>query len=125
MTNMIKMVKMINTIKMINMINMNNTIKNWIYNRVNGILENNGHSVVFHLNNNQQESETSNSMNVPSSTQSTINISGGPLSYSYSFHSLHLHFGRTDAYGSEHSIAGLSFPGEVSLFLFFIISIIF
>jgi hypothetical protein len=88
-----------------------------MYYRVNGILENNGHSVVFHLNNNQQESETSSLINSGSSAQSTINISGGPLSYSYNFHSLHLHFGRTDSYGSEHSIAGLSFPGEVSLFL--------
>lgn len=102
------------------MIALKSSIMYVFYNRVNGILENNGHSVVFHVNSNQEESESLNSISSghnPSSSHSsssTINISGGPLSYSYSFHSLHLHFGRTDATGSEHTIAGLAFPGEVS-----------
>lgn len=42
-----------------------------------------------------------------------VNISGGPLSYSYTFDSIHIHFGRDDKQGSEHFIDGVSFPAEV------------
>ncbi|KAI2801050.1 Carbonic anhydrase- protein 10 [Blomia tropicalis] len=71
-------------------------------NRVNGILENNGHSVTFHCHPNRTDT-------LP------ININGGPLSYSYTFHSLHIHFGRIDSHGSEHSISGFQFPGEIQI----------
>ena len=81
--------------------------------RINGILENNGHSVVFHLNSNEKESNSQSSTTSPSST-TQITITGGPLAYSYVFDSLYLHFGRTDSFGSEHSIAGYLFPAEVS-----------
>lgn len=54
----------------------------------------------------------------------SVMMSGGPLSYNYNFDSIYLHFGRTDAHGSEHIVAGVSFPAEVislslSLSLFF------
>ncbi|GFY71079.1 carbonic anhydrase-related protein 10 [Trichonephila inaurata madagascariensis] len=66
---------------------------------VSGILTNTGHSVAFRVSDVQP--------GVP------INISGGPLSYKYRFHELHLHYGRTDDRGSEHTVSGTSFPGEV------------
>lgn len=44
-----------------------------------------------------------------------VNISGGPLSYSYTLNSIYIHFGRDDKQGSEHYIDGVSFPGEVIL----------
>ncbi|PRD31457.1 UNVERIFIED_CONTAM: Carbonic anhydrase-related protein 10 [Trichonephila clavipes] len=65
---------------------------------VSGLLTNTGHSVAFRVSDVQP--------GVP------INISGGPLSYKYRFHELHLHYGRTDDRGSEHTVSGTSFPGE-------------
>ena len=41
------------------------------------------------------------------------NITGGPLDYSYPVHSVSLHFGLRDNSGSEHTVDGKSFPGEV------------
>ncbi|GIY54785.1 hypothetical protein CEXT_502921, partial [Caerostris extrusa] len=66
---------------------------------VSGVLSNTGHSVAFRISDVQ-----------PSNP---INISGGPLSYKYRFHELHLHYGRTDDRGSEHTLSGTAFPGEV------------
>lgn len=43
----------------------------------------------------------------------TLSVWSGPLSYSYTLHSLHLHFGRSDDLGSEHFISGFQFPAEV------------
>ena len=28
---------------------------------------------------------------------------------------MHMHFGQTDSYGSEHSISGILFPGEIQI----------
>ena len=42
------------------------------------------------------------------------NITGGPLDYSYPVHSVSLHFGLRDNSGSEHTVDGKSFPGEVN-----------
>ena len=42
------------------------------------------------------------------------NITGGPLDYSYPMHSVSLHFGLRDKSGSEHTVDGKSFPGEVN-----------
>ncbi|GFV74462.1 transposable element Tcb1 transposase [Trichonephila clavipes] len=69
--------------------------------KVSGLLTNTGHSVAFRVSDVQP--------GVP------INISGGPLSYKYRFHELHLHYGRTDDRGSEHTVSGTSFPGETCL----------
>ncbi|GIY46683.1 hypothetical protein CDAR_456751 [Caerostris darwini] len=66
--------------------------------QVSGVLSNTGHSVAFRISDVQ-----------PSNP---INISGGPLSYKYRFHELHLHYGRTDDRGSEHTVSGTAFPGE-------------
>ena len=45
------------------------------------------------------------------------NITGGPLDYNYPVHSVSLHYGLRDNSGSEHTVDGKSFPGEVNLCL--------
>lgn len=47
------------------------------------------------------------------SSSTDTSISGGPLAYQYKVHSIMIHYGQTDDVGSEHSIEGLLFPGEV------------
>lgn len=64
------------------------------------MLANTGHSVVFAVDND---------------TRHPVNISGGPLSYRYQFHEIHLHFGMDDRTGSEHTVDGHAFPAEVSV----------
>lgn len=44
-----------------------------------------------------------------------VNISGGPLGYSYRLEQVRLHFGSEDDSGSEHMLNGQGFPGEVQL----------
>lgn len=50
---------------------------------------------------------------VENDTRHPVNISGGPLSYRYQFHEIHLHFGADDRIGSEHTVDGHAFPAEV------------
>lgn len=47
--------------------------------------------------------------------QHYVNISGGPLSYKYRVSEIIIHFGSIDSLGSEHTIDGESFPGEVQI----------
>ncbi|GBP81646.1 Putative carbonic anhydrase-like protein 1 [Eumeta japonica] len=68
--------------------------------RINGLLSNTGHSVIF---------------TVENETRHHINITGGPLSYKYQFHEIHIHYGLHDQFGSEHAINGYSFPAEMFL----------
>lgn len=70
---------------------------------------NTGHSIIF----------KSESMD----PETVVNITEGPLSYRYRFEEIHLHYGRTDDKGSEHTLAGYSFPAEVSLQFRFLITI--
>ena len=44
-----------------------------------------------------------------------VNISGGPLSYNYPIYDVSLHFGLRDDQGSEHTIDGEHFAGELQL----------
>ncbi|UXI17101.1 transcription elongation factor b polypeptide 1 [Sarcoptes scabiei] len=89
--------------------------------RITGIIENDGHSVVFHQNDPQSDhlaanhSEYNQIEQQQSQSISTITIKGGPLSYSYVFHKLRIHFGLTDSSGSEHQLSGFQFPGEIQL----------
>lgn len=98
--------------------------------RVRGVLQNTGQGVVFRVETPEppaddilstSQSDTAGHMveygqtdssrtgNVPS-----VNISGGPLSYTYRVYEIQLHFGRRDHEGSEHLLAGFAFPAEVS-----------
>ncbi|XP_074602875.1 carbonic anhydrase-related protein 10-like [Brevipalpus obovatus] len=84
--------------------------------KITGTLENNGHSIVFKpINQRKRTSDSSRLANEVIKNTGHLNISGGPLSYSYHFDSLHIHFGRTDNYGSEHYIGGTAFPAEIQL----------
>ncbi|CAG9791959.1 unnamed protein product [Diatraea saccharalis] len=70
---------------------------------INGLISNTGHSVIF---------------TVENETRHHINITGGPLSYKYQFHEIHIHYGLHDQFGSEHAINGYSFPAEIQIFGF-------
>lgn len=48
------------------------------------------------------------------SNQTPVNLTGGPLSYRYRFHEIHIHYGLHDQFGSEHSVEGYTFPAEVN-----------
>lgn len=94
----------------------------WYLSQVNGILENNGHSIVFRIEEVQQQQSSSDTESSspeneaatsPTRNPSHITITGGPLSYTYVFDSIYLHFGRADSLGSEHFMDGISFPAEV------------
>ncbi|UXI22454.1 glutamate receptor ionotropic kainate 3-like [Sarcoptes scabiei] len=45
----------------------------------------------------------------------SVIFSGGPLSYQYTLSNITLHFGRENDRGSEHTIDGKRFPGELQL----------
>ncbi|XP_072415074.1 carbonic anhydrase-related protein 10a isoform X1 [Chiloscyllium punctatum] len=44
-----------------------------------------------------------------------VNVSGGPMTYSYRLEEIRLHFGSEDTHGSEHLLNGQAFSGEVQL----------
>lgn len=48
----------------------------------------------------------------------SIHFLNGPLTYKYTFDHLSIHYGRNISKGSEHTIDGLQFPGEIQLFAF-------
>lgn len=58
---------------------------------------------------------------VKPSSGPSVNLSGGPLSYTYSVSHLRLHFGERDLQGSEHTIANHAFPAEVSQWQVFVV----
>lgn len=64
---------------------------------------NTGHSIIFQAGNDSHVA---------------VNITGGPLSYRYRFHEIHIHYGMKDDKGSEHAINGYVFPAEVNFNLF-------
>ncbi|XP_068226658.1 carbonic anhydrase-related protein 10-like [Palaemon carinicauda] len=73
--------------------------------RIDGIINNTGHSVVLTL-------------GTPSTHQTPINITGGPLSYKYQVSHVQLHFGAGDQRGSEHTVNGTAFPAELQVYGF-------
>lgn len=68
--------------------------------RIHGVLVNTGHDLVFQINN---------------PAQHNINITGGPFSYHYRIHEIHIHFGSIDEKGSEHAIDGYTYPAEIQI----------
>ncbi len=69
-----------------------------LYHQVAGYLTNMGQGLIFTVDN---------------SSKPSVNLTGGPLSYKYEWHQMALHFGLNNQTGSEHTIAGRSFPAEV------------
>ena len=49
---------------------------------------------------------------------SSIELNGGPLAYAYTLSHVSLHYGRDEMRGSEHTIAGIQFPGELQFNFF-------
>lgn len=45
-------------------------------------------------------------------------LHGGPLAYEYRLSHLILHFGRENDRGSEHTLNGIKFPGELQLYFY-------
>lgn len=92
--------------------------------QISGTIANTGHSVIFTADNDTiYNSYGSNSMggmgsssssNMQISNQTPVNLTGGPLSYRYRFHEIHIHYGLHDQFGSEHSVEGYTFPAEVN-----------
>ncbi|XP_074650706.1 putative carbonic anhydrase-like protein 2 isoform X2 [Tubulanus polymorphus] len=68
--------------------------------RVDGVLSNTGHFIRFLVN------DTFNR---------ELTVSRGPLTYTYSITDYIIHFGGFDSMGSEHTIDGHSFPGEIQI----------
>ncbi|XP_013790300.2 putative carbonic anhydrase-like protein 2, partial [Limulus polyphemus] len=69
--------------------------------RINGIITNTGHGIVFKTNS--------------SGKATAVHINNGPLSYKYRVNEVHLHFGSSEKAGSEHTVAGQTFPAEVQI----------
>lgn len=74
--------------------------------QITGIISNTGHSVIFTADN--------DTVNITNGPQIPVNLTGGPLSYRYRFHEIHVHYGLHDQFGSEHSVEGYTFPAEVN-----------
>lgn len=51
-------------------------------------------------------------------TENSVTIRGGPLSYEYTMSNITLHYGRENSRGSEHTINGFQFPGEIQLYAY-------
>uniref|UniRef100_T1GZC6 Alpha-carbonic anhydrase domain-containing protein n=1 Tax=Megaselia scalaris TaxID=36166 RepID=T1GZC6_MEGSC len=72
--------------------------------RISGLIANTGHSIIFTAGN--ETVANYDGMQMP------VNITGGPLSYRYCFHEIHIHYGLHDSFGSEHTVEGYNFPAE-------------
>lgn len=68
--------------------------------QVSGVLQNTGQSLAFRIDRD---------------TKQYVNISGGPLAYRYQFEEIYIHYGIENNRGSEHTINGYHFPGEVRI----------
>lgn len=116
-----------------------------IYFQISGSIANTGHSVIFTADNDTSIYSSygnSNNGGMQINNQIPVNltgkfyfslffffnimnklinfgyIAGGPLSYRYRFHEMHIHYGLHDQFGSEHSVEGYTFPAEVRPFFF-------
>ncbi|KAI8495514.1 Carbonic anhydrase- protein 10 [Branchiostoma belcheri] len=72
-----------------------------LHSNMNGTLINTGHDLTFQVDD-----------------RNRVNLTGGPLSYLYRLQELRLHYGSIDSQGSEHSVDGYSFPGELQLLFY-------
>ena len=61
---------------------------------------------------------TGRSVSLSVTPDKSVQISGGPLSYHYTLSNITLHFGRENNRGSEHTINGVHFSGELQLYAY-------
>ena len=86
------------------MLKLLSTLQKYMFDtQMSGVVHNNGHDVTFHV-------LHSGNSRWPES----VNVSGGPLSYTYRLDRVKFHFGLHNGHGSEHTIASRAFPVEVS-----------
>ncbi|XP_026273236.2 carbonic anhydrase-related protein 10-like isoform X1 [Frankliniella occidentalis] len=71
--------------------------------KISGTLANTGQSLV---------------LRVDQDSKHHVNISGGPLAYRYQLQEGYIHYGTHDGHGSEHTVQGQTFPGEIQLYGF-------
>ncbi|KAK3909593.1 Carbonic anhydrase-related protein 10 [Frankliniella fusca] len=71
--------------------------------KISGTLANTGQSLV---------------LRVDQDSKHHVNISGGPLAYRYQLQEGYIHYGTHDNHGSEHTVQGQAFPGEIQLYGF-------
>lgn len=57
-------------------------------------------------------------MDINTTNADVVNISEGPLSYVYRAYEIKLRYANNDSKGSEHTINGNHFVGEVSIYFF-------
>lgn len=62
--------------------------------------------------------QSSNAIDSIDSLISNVELTGGPLAYTYTLSHISLHYGRDENKGSEHTISGNQFPGELQLNFF-------
>ncbi|XP_045204216.2 carbonic anhydrase-related protein 10-like [Mercenaria mercenaria] len=70
---------------------------------VNGVLRNDKRDLTFLIHN---------------TLEPGVNITSGPLSYTYKLYQIKLHYGRLNTTGSEHRIDGKAFAGELQFLAF-------
>lgn len=82
----------------------NNNNSSWEHlfcTQVSGTLVNTGRSITLQVN-----------------VENSLLISSGPFSYQYTLTNITLHYGRENNRGSEHTINGIQFPGEIQLYAY-------
>lgn len=81
---------------------------------MNGNLINTGRGIIFKVSGLNKSDPVDQSGPPPPS----VNLVNGPLTYRYTLNHFSLHYGRNISKGSEHTIGGLQFPGEIQFYAF-------
>lgn len=88
------------------------------HDKVNGNLINTGRGIIFKVSGlNKSESIELSSASLSGSSPS-VNLANGPLTYRYTLNHFSLHYGRNISKGSEHTIGGIQFPGEIQFYAY-------
>ncbi|XP_053205085.1 carbonic anhydrase-related protein 10-like isoform X2 [Panonychus citri] len=93
---------------------------------VNGNLINTGRGIIFKVSglnktdtfNLDSSSLSSSSTSSSSSPPPSVSLTNGPLTYRYTLNHFALHYGRNLSKGSEHTIGGIQFPGEIQFYAY-------
>jgi len=87
--------------------------------QVNGNLINTGRGIIFKLSGADKAGASNQGTTSPEDADlPSVLIALGPLSYRYTLSHLMLHYGREISRGSEHTINGFQFPGEIQFYAY-------
>lgn len=78
---------------------------------MNGQLINNGHGITFKVIENPKLDKSEQLL-------SSVSLVNGPLIYTYTLSHLTFHYGKDNSKGSEHTINGTQFPGEIQFYAY-------